>query len=111
MENKKYILNTSKRIITEEIEKAGYKVEAIYLFGSRAREDYKKNSDWDFFIVTDKDLIKNDLINVLRIIREKIVENIDISTDIIIKSKNLYKHQQIGTGFLSYYVNKEGISL
>ncbi|RZD18993.1 MAG: nucleotidyltransferase domain-containing protein [Candidatus Acididesulfobacter diazotrophicus] len=111
MENKEYILNTAKQIITEEIEKAGYKVEAIYLFGSRARGDYKEYSDWDFFVVTNRDLIKNDLINVLRFIREKIVENIDISTDIIIKSKNLYEHQQIGTGFLSYYVNKEGVSL
>ena len=37
MENEKYILNTAKQIITEEVEKAGYRVERIILFGSRAR--------------------------------------------------------------------------
>ena len=45
MENKDYILNTAKLIITEEVEKAGYKTEAIYLFGSRARGDYNEDSD------------------------------------------------------------------
>jgi hypothetical protein len=50
----------------------------------------------------------------LRIIREKIVENMDISIDIIdiiIKYKNLYKHRQTGTGFYLNYANKEGASL
>ncbi|MHB1679475.1 MAG: nucleotidyltransferase family protein [bacterium] len=106
----KEILNTAKKIITEEIQKAGYKVEAIYLFGSRARGDYKKDSDWDFFAVTDSDLSKEDWKYVLRNIRRKMANN-DIINDIIIKSKALYEHQQKGTGFLSYYVNKEGASI
>ena len=103
-------LQIAKQIITEEVEKAGYKVESILLFGSRARGDYKKNSDWDFFVVTDKDLFKEDWKCILRNIRRKMIDN-DIKTDIIIKSKALYEHQQKGTGFLSYYVNKEGVSL
>jgi predicted nucleotidyltransferase len=37
MDNKNYILNTAKQIIAEEAEKAGYKTEAVYLFGSRVR--------------------------------------------------------------------------
>ncbi len=31
------ILKTAKKIIIEEVERYGYKVESVYLFGSRAR--------------------------------------------------------------------------
>ncbi len=109
-ENTIIILHKAKKIITEEIEKAGYKAEAIYLFGSRARGDYKEDSDWDFFAVTDRDLSKEDWKYVLRNIRRKMADS-DITTDIIIKSKNIYEHQKKGTGFLSYYVNKEGVTI
>ncbi|MHB1664488.1 MAG: nucleotidyltransferase domain-containing protein [bacterium] len=111
MENKEYILNTAKQIITEEIEKAGYKVEAIYLFGSRARGDYKEYSDWDFFAVVDRDLLKKDILNILHNIRMKMVKNTGIAADIIVKSKDIYNHQKKDTGFLSFYVNDEGVSL
>jgi len=110
MENKEYIINTAKQIITEEIEKAGYKAEAIYLFGSRARGDYREDSDWDFFAVTDKDIFKEDMKLILRNIRRKMANN-DISNDVIVKSKYIYENQKMDTGFLSYYVNKEGINL
>ena len=38
----------AKKSITEEVEKAGYKVDRIILFGSRARGDYNMTSDRDF---------------------------------------------------------------
>jgi predicted nucleotidyltransferase len=111
LKSAKTVLDTAKKIITEEIQKAGYKVETIYLFGSRARGDYKEDSDWDFFVVTDRDLSsKEDWKCILRNIRRKMVDN-DITTDIIIKSKSIYEHQKKGTGFLSYYVNKEGVAI
>ena len=59
-------LEIAKTIINEEIEKAGYKVDRIFLFGSRARGDYKEGSDWDFFVLIDKDIFKEDLKIILR---------------------------------------------
>ncbi|MHB1692920.1 MAG: hypothetical protein ACYCUW_03435 [bacterium] len=53
---------------------------------------------------------KEDWKYVLRNIRRKMADNY-ITTDIIIKSKNIYEHQKKGTGFLSYYVNKEGVTI
>ncbi len=44
MKNVDHILNVAKQIITEELKKAGYDSEAIYLFGSRARGDFNKDS-------------------------------------------------------------------
>ena len=53
------ILKTAKSIITEEIEKFGYKVESVYLFGSRARGDFNEDSDWDFLLLPIKKLKNN----------------------------------------------------
>ncbi|RZD17267.1 MAG: nucleotidyltransferase domain-containing protein [Candidatus Acididesulfobacter guangdongensis] len=109
-ENTVVILHKAKKIITEEIEKADYKVEAIYLFGSRARGDYKEDSDRDFFVITDKNILKEDMKLMLRSIRRKMADD-NISNDVIVKSRYIYENQKRDTGFLSYYVNKKGISL
>ena len=103
-------LEIAKKIIMEEAEKAGYQVDSVILFGSRARGDYKKNSDWDFFVVTDKNIFKEDMIMILRNIRRRMAVN-KISNDIVIKSKDIYKNQKNDAGFLSYYVNKEGVNI
>jgi predicted nucleotidyltransferase len=103
-------LEIAKTIINEEVEKAGYKVDRIFLFGSRARGDYKEGSDWDFLVLIDKDIFKEDLKIILRNIRRRMAIN-NISNDIVVKSKETYKNQINDVGFLSYYVNKEGVSL
>ncbi len=103
-------IEIAKTIINEEVEKAGYKVDRIFLFGSRARGDYKEGSDWDFFVLIDKDIFKEDLKIILRNIRRRMAIN-NISNDIVVKSKETYKNQINDAGFLSYYVNKEGVSL
>ena len=103
-------LEIAKTIINEEVEKAGYKVDRIFLFGSRARGDYKEGSDWDFFVLIDKDIFKEDLKIILRNIRRRMAIN-NISNDIVVKSKQTYKNQINDAVFLSYYVNKEGVSL
>ena len=103
-------LEIAKTIINEEVKKAGYKVDRIFLFGSRARGDYKEGSDWDFFVLIDKDIFKEDLKIILRNIRRRMAIN-NISNDIVVKSKETYKNQINDVGFLSYYVNKEGVSL
>jgi hypothetical protein len=92
-------LEIAKKIIMEEVEKAGYEVERIILFGSR-----------DFFVVIDKNIFKEDMKMILRNIRRRMAVN-NISNDIVIKSKDTYKNQKNDTGFLSYYVNKEGVNI
>jgi len=106
MEDKE-ILNTAKKIITEEIQKAGYKVEAIYLFGSRARGDYKKDSDWDFFVVTDRDISAEDESIILLNCR-RLMAKLNISNDIVINSKiELNENRNVGN--ITYYALKYGV--
>ncbi len=46
--NREEILSFAKKTITEEIEKSGFKVIKIILFGSRARGDEKEDSNYEF---------------------------------------------------------------
>jgi predicted nucleotidyltransferase len=103
-------IDLAKKIITSEIEKAGYQVDRIILFGSRARGDYNEYSDWDFFVVVDRELSKDDWKRAQMNIRKEMRRN-GIGADVVIKSAGLYEHQKKDTGFISYYVNKDGIAV
>jgi predicted nucleotidyltransferase len=49
-------LITVKKIIFEELHSAGFKPFKILLFGSRSRNDFKKNSDYDLYVIVDKEI-------------------------------------------------------
>ena len=101
---------TAKKIINDEVRRAGYNVDRIILFGSRARGDFKEDSDWDFFAVIDRELLKEDMKIIKSNIRDEMRQS-GISADVIIKPAGLYERQKHDTGFLSYYVNKDGVAL
>jgi len=50
------VLELIKRVVLEEAGKLGVKVEKIILFGSRARGDYREDSDWDILVIVHKRL-------------------------------------------------------
>ena len=69
------------KIMKEELERGGYKVDAVYLFGSYARGNYLKSSDVDFVIVSDhfRDvpfLRRLDIVN--RIVWKKDLGNVEV---------------------------------
>ncbi len=41
-------------------------VAEVYLFGSRARKDHHKGSDWDILILVDKNKITNEIEDLFR---------------------------------------------
>ena len=110
MENKDYILNIAKQIIAEEIEKAGFKAEAIYLFGSRARGDYNEDSDWDFYVVIDKAINFSTKKHVRGRIALRFAE-LHILSDIIIQSFDIVNERKNKPGYLTYYALKEGLAV
>ncbi len=101
-------LEKSKKIIQEILEQNNIKLIKIYLFGSRARGDFDKNSDFDFFIIIDKDLKFTEKIEINTQIRRKLAEN-GISADIILQFEKKVEERKNNVGYLSYYVLKEGI--
>lgn len=100
----------SKRVITEEIEKSGLEVKVIFLFGSRSKRNYTKDSDWDFYIIVDKDLDFTYKRKLNAQIRRRLAE-LRIPNDIIIQSQSVAEKRKNDVGYLTYYVLKEGIKI
>ena len=99
-----------KDTITELIEKAGFKVEKIILFGSRAKGNWRTDSDWDLLIIVDKNITFMEMKKIIgdiqiRLAREK------IPNDIIIRSVQEFSVAKESIGNLSYYAKREGIEI
>ncbi len=102
------MLERIKEIILKVAEKHGIEVDRIILFGSRARGDFRENSDWDILIVTKEKLnwkVRNDF---YADIMWKLVTS-DISPEVIIVSKEEFEKYKNLTGFVYYWAEREGI--
>jgi predicted nucleotidyltransferase len=97
----------AKEVITAELEKAGFKVRKIILFGSRAREDWRDDSDWDFFVLIDREIDFPHKRKICTRIRRKLIK-LDISADIILQSEATANLREGNVGYLTYYVTREG---
>lgn len=97
-------------LIREELEKRGIKVVKIVLFGSRARGDYKEDSDWDFFVVVDKEMKRRERQKILTELYRKLAK-IEDSYEIILKSEASFKKMKNYVGCVSYDTDKEGVTV
>jgi predicted nucleotidyltransferase len=100
-------LKIAKKIIKEEIKRESIKVLKIILFGSRAKGEFREDSDWDFFIVIDKDIdykIKREI--AIKIRRRLVKEK--IPCDILIQSQDKTEERKNNTGYITYYALKYG---
>ncbi|GIV05076.1 MAG: nucleotidyltransferase [Fimbriimonadales bacterium] len=104
------VLECAKMIITEEVERSGYRVRRILLFGSRARGEARPDSDWDFFVVTDSELPYPEQREIKARIRRRFVEA-GFWGDVFVQSEEAVQKKKANTGFLTYYVLKEGVEL
>ncbi len=100
----------AKRVIIEEVERAGYKVLKILLFGSRVKGTFNKDSDWDFYVIVDEELSFPKKRKIIAEIRKKLAE-LKIPNDIIIQSNSIANEKRNDVGYLTYYVFKEGIEI
>ena len=99
-----------KSIVRSELEAEGFKVEKIILFGSRARGDYDELSDWDIFVIVDKDLDFKTKRKIASRIRLRLAD-FRIPVDIIIKSRNAVNIERDNVGYLTYYAIREGVEI
>ncbi len=103
-------IEIAKQIILEETNKFGLEVKVIYLFGSRAKGNYTKDSDWDFYVVVDKDVDFSRKRKLNAQIRKKLAE-LRFPNDIIIQSQSVVEKRINDVGYLTHYVIKEGIRI
>lgn len=97
-----------KNVVREEVEKRGVKVLKFILFGSRARGDCKKGSDWDLIVITDKDMRYEEEDDALYNIGERLAK-LRIRNDIIIRSEEKFEKAKNWIGCASYYANRDGV--
>lgn len=100
---KQQVLQLVKKAVHEVDDKAD-----IILFGSRARGDFQKESDWDFLILTEK----SETHQLKKEIWEKLffaeLESDEIFSSII-HSKINWENYKVTT--LYYFVSNEGVAV
>lgn len=106
----KQVLERVKTIITEEVDRVGCKVQRILLFGSRAKGNFRPDSDWDFYVVIDTELDFHKREDVASRIRFRLAQD-DIFADVFVQSEQVVNQRKGDTGYLTYYVLKEGVAI
>ncbi|AIY89551.1 nucleotidyltransferase domain-containing protein [Geoglobus acetivorans] len=84
-----------RETILEVAEKFGIKVDRIILFGSRARGDYREDSDWDILIVSKTEIDRN---TERKFLYECVLKLLDLKVDAepMVVSKSYYlKHKDV----------------
>lgn len=85
-------------------------VEQILLFGSQAREEASSDSDWDFYVLLDRELdFAQKQQAVTEIQRE--LARLRIPNDVILTSGERFRRLKGYPGHLGYTVAREGIPL
>jgi len=102
-------LKVIKKIILEVAKKHGVEVEKIILFGSRARGDFKENSDWDILIVTKEKLNESNFWRFYSHLNEKLITLLNEPVDIIIVDSKEFRERASYKGFLHYWAQREGV--
>ncbi len=99
-----------KKVIQKIFENREIKIKKIILFGSRTRDDYKKESDWDLLIIIENDLHRKQKLEIAHIIRKRLAEEF-IPCDILIKSEREIEERKDVIGSVISSALKEGIPL
>ncbi len=82
----------------------------VILFGSRARGDFSKKSDYDILLITKKIIPIKEKMKLAHIFRQKLAK-IGIDSDIIIKSKEEVEYYKNKIGNVVRSALKEGIDI
>ncbi|BFI73722.1 nucleotidyltransferase [Nanoarchaeota archaeon] len=104
------ILNKIKQIILDTANNYNIKINKIILFGSRARGDYREDSDWDILIITEDKLDRKIEKDFYSDVSWELTTD-DIIPAIIIVSKEEFEKYKDLKGFIYYWADKEGIIL
>ncbi len=103
-------IQIAQKIIYDVFKDFRIEIVELYLFGSRAKGNYRNDSDWDFFVVVNEEVDFQTKRKISQSIRRKLSEK-KIVTDIIIQCREELERRKDNTGYLSYYVLREGVLL
>lgn len=85
-----------------------YEYKSIILFGSRARQDYQEQSDYDLLIIMKNNIEIQDLRKIQMEIRKELALN-DIDADVLVKTQIMVDNYKNKKGNVIYNAMKEGV--
>ncbi len=100
----------ARKIVREEVERAGFQVKRILLFGSRARGTAGPKSDWDFYVVIAPAAPARVRWDLADRICERLAEA-GIWADVFVQNEATVRQRRNNPGYLTYYVLREGVEL
>lgn len=109
MKNQQTIKNI-KQTILEYLKEKGINIKRIILFGSRARGDFKTNSDWDLLIVLGKQVSREEKKEIAHKIRKELA-NLYIPCDVIVSSEEEIEKRKEVIGSVIRNALKRGVTL
>lgn len=109
-EVKEISLKDMKSEILKCLDKMGVSVKHIILFGSRARGDSSKYSDYDFLIITDKTYSFKEKMAISKEVNRILARSL-IPSDIIINSEEEVEQKKNRIGSVTRYAIKEGVKI
>ncbi len=101
-------LKLIKNTILQTAEKYGIKIDKIILFGSRARGDFSKDSDWDILVIIEKGK-EDTLLKFLKVVKIELSIKRKLPNDLIILNRDYYEKKKGDTGDISYYATVDGM--
>lgn len=103
-------LKLIKQIILETLSSLSVSASSIILFGSRARKDFKEDSDWDLLIVIEDAVTREDKKEIAHLIRRNLAQE-NILSDVIIKTKEEIKDIKQRKYSIARSAFEEGVSI
>jgi predicted nucleotidyltransferase len=103
-------LDEIKAEILRCLDEMGVQTKKIILFGSRARGDLKKSSDYDFLIITDKTFPVKDKMSICKKVNQALASLL-IPSDIIVKSSEEAEYLKDQIGSVVREALKEGVEI
>ncbi len=104
------LLRQAVDVICSVAQQQGVDVVRIYLFGSRARGEAGKDSDWDFYVVIDKEVSFPHRQRMASRIRRYLAKQ-NMICDVLIQGQDTVRRRHRDTGYLTFYALKEGVSV
>lgn len=106
-------MDTRERLTTtieNILNKQAIQVEQIYLFGSRARGTAHPDSDWDVYVLVNRELDFAKRQQLTTEIKRELARQ-RIPNDVLLKSNKQFDASKIVPGHIAYTVAQEGIPL
>ncbi|BBL45246.1 nucleotidyltransferase [Nanobdella aerobiophila] len=102
-------LEIIKKVIYDVANEYNIKIDKIILFGSRARGDYREDSDYDILIITEEKIDYNIINDFWISLFDRLTDILHKDIDLILIDKKDFEKKKIYRGFVYYWAEKEGI--